>query len=381
MYNRKEKDMRYKVPFVDFPAHYHPQLESEIMAVVQDVLKRGDFVLRGDLKQFEENMCSFIGVKYAVGVGSGTEALHLALKAAGIGLGDEVVTVGFTCMATISVIVHCGATPVLIDVGDDYNMNVDLVEAAITPRTRAIMPVHLNGRSCDMAKLMEIADKHKLMVIEDAAQSPGATFNGQKVGTFGLEGGFSVYPMKMFGCTGDGGFVTTSDETIAKRLRALRDLGQDRETGDILFHGFTSRLDNIQAAILNVKLKYYPEWIEHRRRAAAIYHNGLSGSPYLRLPPPPDTVSPYFDVYQNYVILAKDRDKLVAHLEECGIETLTSWYLSKPLHYHKALNLGNFHLPNTEQFAEEAISLPLNAEIRDEQVDFVVESILSFYLE
>jgi len=371
--------IKYKVPFVDFPTHYHPHLESEIIATVRDVLKRGDFVLRGDLQRFEDNMASFLGVKYVVGVGSGTDALHLALRAAGIGPGDEVITVAFTCQATISVIVHCGAELILIDVVDDYNMDVEQVEPAISPHTRAILPVHLNGRSCDMKRLMDIASKHDLMVIEDAAQSPGASFDGQKVGTFGLAGCFSVYPMKMFGATGDGGFVATNDDELQRKLYALRDLGQDRATGSILFHGFTSRLDNIQAAILNVKFKYLPQWIERRREVATLYHRSLSNQPYLKLPPPPETQGHYFDVFQNYVVRAQERDRLVAYLEECGIETLTSWYLSKPLHHHQALNLGHFHLPNTEQFAKEAVSLPLNSEISDEQVEFVIKSIISFY--
>lgn len=372
---------KYRVPFIDFPRHYNDGLTEEVISTIRDVLKRGDFVLRGDLARFEENIASFIGAKYAVGVGSGTEALHLALRAAGIGPGNEVITVAFTCMATISMIVHTGAEPILVDVGNDYNMDTEQIEPAISPRTRAIMPVHLNGRSCDMERITAIAEKHNLIVIEDAAQAPGAGFNGRKAGSFGLEGCFSVYPMKMFGSTGDGGFVVTDDEKISNRLRALRDLGQDRATGNILFHGFTSRLDNIQAAILNVKLKYFPGWIEKRRQAAAIYHKGLSGHPRLKLPPPPEKNGRYFDVFQNYVVRAQDRDRLVAHLEKRGIETLTSWYLSKPIHHHKPLNLAHFRLPNTEQFAKEAISLPLTAEITGEQVEYVVKSIKDFYKE
>jgi len=371
--------MKYKVPFVDFPTHYHRRLGKEILATVRDVLLRGDFVLRSDLQRFECNMASFLGVKYVVGVGSGTDALHLALKATGLGPGDEVITVSFTCTATISAIVHCRAEPVLVDIRDDYNMDVGQVETAISPQTRAILPVHLNGRSCDMKRLMDIAAKHDLMVIEDAAQAIGASFDDQKVGTFGLAGCFSVYPMKMFGATGDGGFVTTNDEAVDKRLRNLRDLGQDRETGDILYHGFSSRLDNIQAAILNIKLKYLPQWIARRREVAALYHKGLSAQSYLKLPPPPNNNGAYFDVFQNYVVRAQERDRLVSYLEEHGIEVLTSWYLSKPLHHHKALNLGHFHLPNTEEFAGESVSLPLNSEISDEQVEYVIQSILNFY--
>lgn len=370
--------MKYKVPFVDLPLQYH-RYGDENIAAIRDAMSRGDYILRSDLEQFEENMASYLGVKYVVGVGSGTDALYLALKAAGVGTGDEVITVDFTCVATLSAIANNGAKPILVDVREDYNMDVDQVEGAITPRTKAILPVHLNGRVCDMEKLMDIASKHDLIVIEDAAQALEATFDGQKAGTFGLAGCFSLYPMKILGATGDGGFVTTNDETLAEKIYQLRDLGQNRETGDILYFGFSSRLDNLQAAILNVKLKYLNQWIERRREIAALYHQGLSGLQDLKLPPPPEPQGRYFDVFQNYVIRANERDKLVAYLEKCGIEVLVSWYLSKPLHYHEALNLTQFQLPETEEFAKECVSLPLNTEISDEQVEFVIKSIRSFY--
>ena len=370
--------MKYKVPFVDLPVQYH-RYGEDIIAAVRKVMSRGDYILRSDLEQFEENMASLLGMNHVVGVGSGTDALYLALKAAGVGHGDEVITVDFTCVATLSVIVHCGAKPILVDVGDDYNMNVEQVEEAITPRTKAILPVHLNGRVCNMEKLMNIASKHDLIVIEDAAQALEATFDGKKAGTFGLAGCFSLYPMKILGATGDGGFVVTNDEALAERVSQLRDLGQQRITGDVLHFGFSSRLDNLQAAILNVKLKYLDQWIERRREIAALYHLGLSDLQELKLPPPPEPQGRYFDVFQNYLVRAKERDRLVAYLEKCGIETLTSWYLSKPLHYHGALNLTHFHLPKTEQFAKESVSLPLNSEISDEQVEFVIKAIRGFY--
>ena len=370
--------MKYKVPFVDLPVQYH-RYGEDIIAAVRKVMSRGDYILRSDLEQFEENMASLLGMNHVVGLGSGTDALHLALKAAGVGLGDEVITVDFTCVATLSVIVHCGAKPTLVDIRDDYNMDVEQVEEAITPRTKAILPVHLNGRVCDMERLMDIASKHNLIVIEDAAQALEATFDGQKAGTFGLSGCFSLYPMKILGATGDGGFVTTNDEALAERIYQLRDLGQQRETGDVLYFGFSSRLDNLQAAILNVKLKYLNQWIERRREIAALYHQGLSGVQELKLPPPPEPEGLYFDVFQNYLVRAEERDRLVAHLEKCGIETLTSWYLSKPLHYHEALNLAHFQLPKTEQFANECVSLPLNTEVSDEQVEYVIDAIGNFY--
>ncbi len=366
----------YKVPFVNYPEHYR-RLWDEVMAAITECLTRGDLILRDQLRQFEENTASFVGVKYAVGVNSGTDALHLSLLAAGIGPGDEVITVAHTFVASAAVIVHCGAKPVLIDVGEDFNMDMEQLEQAITPRTKAIMPVHLNGRLCDMERLMDIAAKHNLIVIEDAAQALGATFDGQEAGSFGLTGCFSFYPAKILGCAGDGGIVTTDDEEVAERIRLLRDHGQDRATGDILYYGFNSRLDNLQAAILNVKLKYLPAWIERRRELAALYQRGLSDLPHLKPPPPPQPENRYFDVFTNYVVRSKERDKFVTHLKESGIEVLISW--PKPMHHQEALGLGHFHLPETERISREVLSLPLFPELRDEQVEYVIESVHKFY--
>jgi len=367
--------MTYKVPFVDFPAHYH-SLEGEIDVVIRETLSRGDLILRDQLRQFESEIASFLGADYAVGVNSGTDALHLSLLAAGIGSGDEVITVAHTFVATVAVIVHCGAKPVLVDVGEDFNMDMNLLEKAISPRTRAVLPVYLNGRCCDMEKLMRIATRHNLMVIEDSAQALGASFDGRKAGTFGLTSCFSFYPAKILGGAGDGGMVVTSDAEIAQKIRLLRDHGQQRTTGDILFFGFNSRLDNLQAAILSVKLRYLPQWIERRRELASLYEEGLSGLPQIKTPPPPQQ-GRYFDVFTNYVVRAQDRDRLVAYLKECGIEVLISW--PKPMHHQKALGLRHFHLPETERTSKEVVSLPLNTEISNEQVELVIEAVRGFY--
>ena len=368
--------MEYKVPFVNYPEHYH-RMQNEIDSAIIEALSKGDLILRDQLRQFEENVASFVGVKYAVGVNSGTDALYLSLRAARVGQGDEVITVAHTFVATVAVIIHCGATPILVDVGEDFNMDVGQLEQAITPRTKAIIPVYLNGRLCDMEKLMDIASKYNLIVIEDAAQALGASFGGKKAGSFGLTGCFSFYPAKMLGAAGDGGIVTTNDTEIAERIRLLRDHGQNRATGDILCFGFNSRLDNLQAAILSVKLKHLPQWIERRRELANLYHQGLSDLPELKLPPPPESDGLYFDVYQNYVVWSKERDKLVAHLRESGIEILISW--PKPMHHQKALGLGHFHLPITERVSTEVLSLPMNTEISNEQVEFVIETIHKFH--
>lgn len=368
--------MNYKVGFVDFPLHYH-RLKSEIDAAIKEVLAGGDFILRRQLKEFEGNIASFIGVDYAVGVNSGTDALHLSLLAAGIRPGDEVITVAHTFVASVAVIVHCGATPVLVDVGEDFNMDMEKIESAITPKTKAIMPVHLNGRLCDMERLMSVAHKHHLLVIEDAAQALGATFDGQKAGSFGLTGCFSFYPAKILGGVGDGGMVVTNNSEIAEKIRLLRDHGQQRATGEILYYGFNSRLDNLQAAILDVKLRHLPDWIERRRELAGIYETGLCGLPQIKTPPPPQG-GRYFDVFTNYVVQTEKRDELVAYLRECGIEILVSW--PKPMHHHKALGLGHFHLPETEKISREVLSLPLYPELSKDKVEFVIESIRGFYI-
>jgi dTDP-4-amino-4,6-dideoxygalactose transaminase len=368
--------MTYKVPFVNYPEHYR-RMWDEVMGAITEAFSKGDLILRGQLRQFEQDIASFVGTKHAVGLNSGTDALFLSLKAAGIGPGDEVITVAHTFVATIAVIVHCGATPVLVDVGEDMNMDVDQVDKNISARTKAIIPVDLNGRLCDMGKLMEVADKHDLTVVEDSAQALGATFDGKKAGSFGLTGCFSFYPAKTLGSAGDAGLLTTDSDEIAEKVRLLRDHGLDRASGEILFYGFNSRLDNIQAAILNVKLKYVPEWNERRRELAKLYYEGLSGLPDLKLPPPPNEDSRFYDIYQNYVIRSKKRDQLVTHLRESGVEILVSW--PKPLNHHKALGLEKFRLPRTEQISNEVLSLPMYPELSDEQVEYVLETIQNFY--
>ncbi|HEY4675069.1 MAG TPA: DegT/DnrJ/EryC1/StrS family aminotransferase [Candidatus Bathyarchaeia archaeon] len=368
--------MVYKVPFVNYPEHYR-RMWDEVIGAISEALSKGDLLLRGQLKQFENDIASFVGAKYAVGLGNGTDAIFLSLKAAGIGSGDEVITVSHTFVATITCIVHCGATPILVDVTEDMNMDMEQVEQRITPKTKAIIPVDLNGRMCDMGKLMKIADEHDLIVIEDAAQALGASFDGKKAGSFGLTGCFSLYPAKMLGAAGDGGFLTTNDAEMDEKIRLLRDHGQQRSTGKILFYGFNSRLDNIQAAILNVKLKYLPEWIERRRDIAEFYQEGLLDIHEVKLPPPPTEAGSYYDVYQNYVIRVKDRDKLVAFLERNGVETIVSWRI--PNHTHPALKLGHFSLPKTEELSATVISLPMYPELSDEHVDYVVDVVHDFY--
>jgi dTDP-4-amino-4,6-dideoxygalactose transaminase len=366
--------MGYRVPFVDPKTHYR-RLKVEIDSAITACLANGDLVYRQQLKDFEQRLAAFVGTKYAVGVNSGYHALHFSLLAAGIGPGDEVVTVAHTFVATVSAIVHCGAKPVLIDVGSDYNIDLNLLERSIGPRTKAIIPVHLNGRVCDMERLMSIANQRGVLVIEDAAQALGATFKGKGAGSFGLTGCFSFYPFKILGGFGDGGAITTNNPEIARKASLFRYNGEDRETGEYHYHGYTALLDNVQAAVLAVKLSYLPKWIEHRRQIADLYRRGLGEIPNLQLPHHAD--GSFRDIFQNYVIRTPKRDDLREHLRLSGIETLVHW--PKPIWEHRGLRLDNPNLPQTESICREVISLPMSAETTPEHVEITVASIRDFY--
>jgi dTDP-4-amino-4,6-dideoxygalactose transaminase len=359
---------------VDPHTHYQC-LKAEIDGAIIDCLSRGDLIYRRDLREFEEQLAAFVGTKYAVGVNSGYHALHFALLAAGVGPGDEVITVAHTFVATISAIVHCGATPVLVDVRDDYNVDPDGLERALTRQTKAILPVHLNGRVCDMDRIMAVAERRGVKVIEDAAQSLGATHGGRKAGGIGAVGCFSFYPFKILGGFGDGGAITTNDSHIARMVSLLRYNGEDRETGEYHHHGQTALLDNVQAAVLSVKLRHLPTWIERRRTIAELYRAGLEGVGDLVLPHFADSGS--HDVFQNYVIRTQKRDQLRKHLAAEGVETLVHW--PKPVWEHSGLALGKHGLPETARICREVISLPMSAETTEEHVHIVGQAIRNFF--
>ena len=357
------------------PGKEFQRIEDEVMTAMKSVLTAGDLIMRHQMEDFEHNLAAFVGTKDAVGVSNCTDGLRLILEAVGIGPGDEVITVSHTFMATMAVIHHVGATPVLVDVGDDHNMDVEKIEAAITPRTKAIIPVHLNGRLVRMDRLMEIAKKHGLMVIEDTAQALGGSYMGVRGGAWGLAGAFSFYPAKLLGAYGDAGAIVTSDPELAAKLRELRDHGRVSKTG-FSGWGWNCRLDNLQAAILDLKLKKVPDWIGHRRRLAAIYDEALMDVKQVKRPPEPDG-DPFFDIYQNYVIEAENRDGLQAHLASRGIETLVS---PGPVPNHKQpVGLDHFQLPKTEALCARVLSLPLNGEIDEDQVLEVAGAIKDFY--
>ncbi len=370
--------MEWRVRFVDYPSQFQG-MEAELMGTVRAVLERGDLMLRQQLRDFEDHLAQFVGTKYCVGTSNCTDALHLVMRAAGIGPGDEVVTVSHTFVATAAAIHHTGATPVFVDIGPDHNMDVRLVEAAVTPRTRAVVPVHLNGRLCDMEALMAVAAKHKLVVIEDSAQALGASHHGRKGGAWGLAGCFSFYPAKLLGALGDGGAVTTNSAATAEAVRRLRDHGRTPE-GDLAGWSFNCRLDNLQAAILDLKLQYLPRWIERRRALAAIYQAELSNLPQVGLPPPPDARSAFFDVFQNYELEAESRDELVARLKEAGVEILLPWG-GRAVHQFPRLGLGEYaaRLPRTEALFRRVLMLPMHTEVSDDQIRYVCRVIREYY--
>jgi dTDP-4-amino-4,6-dideoxygalactose transaminase len=372
--------MPYKVPFVN-PGKNYLLIKEEIDAAYFDVMTKGDLIDRGHLRQFEENLAAFVGSKCAIGLNSGYDALHISLRAAGIGLGDEVIVPAHTFVATCSAVVNVNATPVLVDVGKDFNIDAEKIEEAISSRTRAIIPVHLNGYMADMDRVMEIAEKYDLIVVEDACQSLGAgmldkkTGKKKKAGSCGLTGCWSFYPFKILGGYGDGGAITTDDPEVALFATRMRYNGEDRDTGEYHGHGFTCLLDNIQAAFLDVKLRYLPEWIVRRQQIAERYRQGLSDISDLLLPHYDDPRRDH--VYQNYVVRAKQGDDFSEYLKENGIEVLTQF--RKPYYKHEALKLEDRGFPETEALSREVCSLPMNVEITDEEVDYVISVVRRFY--
>jgi len=363
-----------KVKFVD-PARLYGMIKEELDAAYFEVMSKGDLIDRQQLKNFEENLARFVGTKYAVGVNSGYDALHLSMRAVGIGIGDEVIVPAHTFVASCSAIVNVGATPVLVDVAKDFNIDVNKIEEAISEHTKAIMPVHLSGWMADMPEIMKIARKYNLYVIEDACQSLGSSINGEGAGSWGLTGCFSFYPFKILGGYGDGGAVTTNNEEVATFIRRMRFNGEDRSTGEYYGHGFTCLLDNLQAAFLDVKLKYLPQWIIRRQYIANKYKESLSDLPDLLLP---HYDKPGFNhVYQNYTVRAKQGDEFSDFLKENGVEVLTQF--RKPYYKHKALKLEDKGFPETESLSREVCSLPMNVEINEEELDYVIYVVRKFY--
>ncbi len=381
--------MEYKVRFVN-PQKQYADHRDEFLKAFDETLSRGAIVNREELWKFEEDFAKFCGAKYAVGMNSGTSALDVAMQAAGVGPGDEVITVAHTFIASISTINLTGAKPVLIDVGQDFNMDPKLIEKALTPRTKAIEPVHLNGHLCDMEIIMDIAKRKGLIVIEDAAQALGATMKMRdgsikKAGSFGLVGCFSLYFAKTLGGWGNNGMAVTDDDETARKLKLMRYNGEDRESRKFYYHGHNLLMDNVHAALLQVKLKYLAGWLERRKEIAEKYKKGFTGIK--------EVAAPHFDdprfsgTYTNYAIRAERRDELKNFLTEQGVETMISWATptyKEPLFEREKPRLvdarGDVNeLQETEKICREVISLPMYPELTDDQVNYVIETIKSFY--
>jgi dTDP-4-amino-4,6-dideoxygalactose transaminase len=364
------------IPFFRYP-HLFADQREEILNAMTAVMERGAFILQSDNVEFETAAANFTGAKYALGCANGTDALIIALRAAGIGPGDEVIVPSHTYVASAASIHFAGATPVLCDCGPDHMMDPASAEAAITPRTKAIMPVQLNGRTCDMDAIQAIADRHNLLIVEDAAQAIGSKFKGKTAGTFGIAAMISLYPAKILGCFGDGGLLLTNDAEMARKMSLLRDHGRD-ETGLVVTWGLNSRLDNLQAAVLNVKMRKLDEEIERRRQIARLYREGLEGIEDLTLPPGPDHDPDHVDVYQNYEIESGRRDELRAALEKDGVRTIIQW-AGKPVHHFEGLNLPKYNLPATDRLFTRCFLLPMNTSLTDEEVLYICERIRKFY--
>lgn len=361
------------IPIIDSKRQYATiaeQAEKEVL----EVMRSGQYILGKHNKAFEAEMQEYLGVNHAICLNSGTDALHLALRALNIGKGDEVITVGFTFVATTESIEIVGATPVFVDIDENtFNMDVNKIEEKITSKTRAIMPVHLYGQPADMDKIMEIARKYNLHVIEDCCQAIGAEYKGQKVGTFGDIGCYSFYPTKNLGTMGDGGLAITNSEEIKNRIIALRNHG-----GAIRYHhdeiGVNSRLDEIQAAILRVKLPYIDKWNKMRREHAALYNELFKGAEGIETPKELDNT---YCVYHQYTIKVQNRDEVHKMLQEQGIGAMI--YYPIPLHLQKVhAHLGHKegYLPVTEKNTKLVLSLPMFAEITEEEQRTVAKAVI-----
>lgn len=364
-----------KVPFFNYQRLYTDD-RDQLISIIDDVGSRGAFIMQKELQDFEKELAAFVGSQYSIGVANATDGLELAWMSIGLRPGDEVICCSHTMLATASSIRVAGGTPVPVDMGPDFLIDPNAVEAAVNSRTVGIMPTQLNGRTCNMDKIMAIADKYKLYVVEDSAQALGSQFKGKCAGTFGNAGAISFYPAKVLGCLGDGGGVITNCPQTFDRIYQLHDHGRDYE-GNVKSWGRNSRLDNMQAAILSFKLKSYPSVIERRRAIASIYHSRLSCLEELCLPPAPDSDKNHFDIYQNYELRAQCRDSLKSYLSDCGIGTLIQWG-GKGVHQWESLGF-NYILPTVEKFFSECIMIPMNCFLSDDEVHYICDSIYSFY--
>ena len=372
---------KYKVDFINSSyRRYYKAHKKEILKAIDKCFSLGNFVLRKDVLEFEGKLAKFVGVKYAVGVNSGTDALKLSYKALGCRPGDEVITVGHTFISSVEEIVHLGAKPILIDVKEDGLMDVSQIKKAITKKTVGIVPVHLSGKVCNMDEIMRIAKKYKLWVVEDACQSLGAYWGKKGAGSIGDTGCFSFISPKTLGGAGDGGGIVTDNRKLYEKLLLMRNHwnitqgalhGVQPKVPEVMDWGYNSRLDNIQAAILNVKFKYYPAMLRRRRKIGMMYNKGLKNLPCTL----PDQHSG--QIYQEYIIKVKDMWKFKKYMDKKGVELLIRDTI--PNHKLKGLGMGHFNLPVTEKIAGESVRLPTYPELTDKEVEYVISCAKEFY--
>jgi len=365
---------KLKVPFIDLQQRYQEEKE-ELLSCVERVLESGQLVMTPELGAFEEKVAAFTGVKHCVGLNSGTDALMMALMALSIGRGDEVITTPISFVATIGAIVHVGATPVFADVREDQNIDPAAIEAAITTNTKAIMPVHWTGRIADMDAILHIAERHNLLVVEDSAQTMGAYYRGRHGGTFGKANAISTHPLKNLNAVGDGGFLLTDDNAVAKKVRLYRNHGLEDRDICVLF-GVNSRLDVLNAEVLSFRLDRLKSVIERRRRNVNLYREMISAE-QMYIPPCKDYEE---NAFVMFITQCDDRDKLQAHLSEKGIQSLI--YYGRCLHLHPAaqkLGYKKGDFPVAETQADRVLALPHHQYLSENQIAYVAETVNAFY--
>lgn len=364
------------VPLMDIAAEYH-SIKDELDAALLDFMGSGKYILGPYVERFEKEFAEYLGVKYCVGVASGTDALLIALKALGVGNGDEVITTPFTFVASADVIVRIGARPVFVDVEPDtLTVNTNAVKNAIGPKTAAILPVHLYGMPCDLATLTAVCNKAGLPIVEDSAQAAGSKYNGRFAGTFGAAGCFSFFPTKNLGGYGDGGIIATDDTELAEKARALRVHGAKRKNYPDTI-GYKSRLDAIQAITLSVKLKHLDDWISRKRELVTVYRDRLGAVAGVNLLAEPPGCEP---AYHQFTVRVEGRDELVESLKTHGVSS--GVYYPIPIHLTDAfrfLGYGAGDFPEAEKAAKEVLSLPLFSQMSDEQLDSVCSAVEEFY--
>lgn len=363
-----------RVKYLDLPKQFNRQ---SLWSALKEQFKTCQFIMGPEVEKFELNFAKLCGVRYALGVNSGTDAIFLALKALGVGSGDEVITAPNSFVATAGAIMAVDARPVFVDVGNDYNIDVSLIERAITKKTKAILPIHLTGNPADMPEIMKIASKYHLYVIEDAAQAVMAAINGKRVGSFSDAGCFSLHPLKNLNVGGDGGVLTTKSASLYRRVKLLRNHGL-KNRDEIEFFGYNSRLDTIQALIGNFVMKHLETVTAKRRKIAEMYDKGFKDlQELIAIPLRKKNV---FQVFHTYVIRVKNREKLIKYLNNNGVETKVHYRI--PIHLQKPcrkLGYRKGDFPVTEKQAEEVLSLPVHHFLTNEQVFYVINLTRNFY--